>query len=56
MGIKDFFSFEYLIIIYAEICQLNQERLQKLPHYMIERIERNCLPLFKTTDLIISKL
>lgn len=53
MDIKDFLSFEALVTPYAQICQLDQQRRLKLPVEMVQRIERNCLPIYKNTELII---
>lgn len=38
MGIKDFLSFEHLVIRYAEIAQINETIAEKLQPHMIEKI------------------
>ena len=52
MGVKDYLAFEFLVIKYAGIVQIDVDLAENISDDLISKISKNCLPLYRPTKLL----
>ena len=56
MEVHDFLAFEFLVIKYAGILQIDVDLSEGIADEQVDKISRNCLPLFRPSKLISKPL